>query len=230
MRSALTDALARVWIFQGLSQEELAHLSGLAQTKIYKPRETIVEKGDSATEFFVLLRGRAKVGAPGADGSHAAINVMGPGEVFGEIAILDGQPRSATVTTLEECEMAVVNKAGFNNLLTASPSIAVKLLNVLAGRVRELTTRIEDRSFLDVPARLAKQLLWLAKNHGVESGPAVRIDLRLSQQELGDLVGATRESVNKQLREWTRTGILKQERDCIEIFDLDALGAIAVSR
>ncbi len=230
MRSALTDALGRVWIFQGLSQDELAHLSRLAQTKIYKPREAIVEKGDSATEFFVLLRGRAKVGAPGADGSHAAINVMGPGEVFGEIAILDGQPRPATVTTLEECEMAVVNKAAFNDLLTASPSIAVKLLNVLAGRVRELTTRIEDRSFLDVPARLAKQLLWLAKNHGVESGAAVRIDLRLSQQELGDLVGATRESVNKQLREWTRSGILKQERDCIEIFALDALRAIAGTR
>ena len=230
MRDALTEALARVWIFQELSQEELAHLSGFAQTKIYKPRETIVEKGDSATEFFVLLRGRAKVGAPGADGSHAAINVMGPGEVFGEIAILDGQPRSATVTTLEECEMAVVNKAAFNDLLTASPSIAVKLLNVLAGRVRELTTRIEDRSFLDVPARLAKQLLWLAKSHGIESGPAVRIDLRLSQQELGDLVGATRESVNKQLREWTRAGILRQERDCIEIFDLDALRAVAASR
>jgi CRP/FNR family transcriptional regulator, cyclic AMP receptor protein len=230
MRSALTDALRRVWIFQGLSQEELEHLSGLAQTKIYKPRETIVEKGALATEFFVLLRGRAKVGAPGADGSHAAINVMGPGEVFGEIAILDGQPRSATVTTLEECEMAVVNKNAFNDLLTASPSIAVKLLNVLAGRVRELTTRIEDRAFLDVPARLAKQLLWLAKNHGVESGAAVRIDLRLSQQELGDLVGATRESVNKQLREWTRSGIVKQERDCIEIFDLDTLRAIAGSR
>ncbi len=230
MGSALTDALSRVWIFEGLSEEELAHLSGLAQTKVYKPREAIVEKGAPANEFFVLLRGRAKVGAPGADGSHAAINVMGPGEVFGEIAILDGQPRSATVTTLEECELAVVGKAAFNDLLTASPSIAVKLLNVLAGRVRELTTRIEDRAFLDVPARLAKQLLWLARNHGVESGAAVRIDLRLSQQELGDLVGATRESVNKQLREWTRSGIVKQERDCIAIFDLDALQTIAASR
>lgn len=230
MHPALTQALAKVWIFQGLSQEELAHLSGLAQTKIYKARETIVEKGDSATEFFVLLRGRAKVGAAGADGSNAAINLMGPGEVFGEIAILDGQPRSATVTTLEECEMAVVSKAAFHDLLTAFPSIAAKLLNVLAGRVRELTTRLEDRSFLDVPARLAKQLLWLARNHGVDSGPAVRIDLRLSQQELGDLVGATRESVNKQLREWTRGGILKQERDCIEIYDLAALTAVAAVR
>jgi CRP/FNR family transcriptional regulator, cyclic AMP receptor protein len=227
--SALTDALSRVWIFQGLSEEELAHLSLLAQTKVYKPRETIVEKGDAATELFVLLRGRAKVGTPGADGSHAAINVMGPGEVFGEVAILDGRPRSATVTTLEECEMAIVDKAAFNDLLAASPTIAVKLLNVLAGRVRELTTRIEDRAFLDVPARLAKQLLWLARNHGVEDGSAVRIDLRLSQQELGELIGATRESVNKQVREWTRSGILKQERDCIEIFDLEALGAIAGS-
>ncbi len=230
MGPALRDALSKVWILQGLSEEELAHLSRLARTKVYKPREIIVHKGDPAEEFFVLLRGRAKVGTPGADGSDATINVMGPGEVFGEIAILDGQPRSATVTTLEECEMAVVDKPAFNGLLASSPSIAVKLLGVLAGRVRELTARIEDRAFLDVPARLAKQLLWLARNHGIASGSAVRIDLKLSQQELGDLIGATRESVNKQLREWTRSGIVKQERDCIELFDLDALGAVAEGR
>jgi CRP/FNR family cyclic AMP-dependent transcriptional regulator len=226
----LTDALSKVWLLQGLSEEELARLSRLARTKIYKPREVIVQKGDPAEEFFVLLRGRAKVGTSGTDGSDATINLMGPGEVFGEIAILDGQPRSATVTALEDCEMAVVDKAAFNGLLASSPSIAVKLLGVLAGRVRELTTRIEDRAFLDVPARLAKQLLWLARNHGSASGSAVRIDLRLSQQELGDLIGATRESVNKQLREWTRSGIVKQERDCIELFDLDALTAVAEGR
>jgi CRP-like cAMP-binding protein len=225
----LTNALSKVWILQGLSEEEFAHLSQLARTKVCKPREIIVQKGDPAQEFFVLLRGRAKVGTPGADGSDATINVLGPGEVFGEIAILDGQPRSATVTALEKCEMAVVDKPAFDGLLASSPAIAVKLLGVLAARVRELTTRIEDRAFLDVPARLAKQLLWLARNHGSASGPVVRIDLRLSQQELGDLVGATRESVNKQLREWTRSGILKQERDCIELFDPEALADIAES-
>ena len=126
--------------------------------------------------------------------------------------------------------MAVVDKPAFNGLLASSPSIAVKLLGVLAGRVRDLTTRIEDRALLDASARLAKQLLWLARNHGSESGAAVRIELRLSQQELGDLIGATRESVNKQLREWTRMGILKQDRDCIELFDLEALRAVAESR
>ena len=106
MAPTLIEALGRVWVFQGLSEDELAHLCGLAHTRQYKARETIVEKGEAATEFFVLLSGRAKVAMAGADGSDAAVNVMGPGEVFGEID-LDGQPRSATVTTLEECEMAV---------------------------------------------------------------------------------------------------------------------------
>ena len=227
MAPTLIEALGRVWVFQGLSEDELAHLCSLAHTRQYKARETIVEKGEAATEFFVLLSGRAKVAMAGADGSDAAVNVMGPGEVFGEIAILDGQPRSATVTTLEECEMAVVDSQAFNDLLVSSPSIAIKLLAVLAGRVRELTTRLADRSFLDVPARLAKQLLWLARNHGTQGESGTRIDLRLSQQELGDLIGATRESVNKYIRDWTRIGVVKQERDYLEVFDLDALRTIA---
>jgi CRP-like cAMP-binding protein len=227
MRLALTEALSHVWAFQELSAEELAHLSKLARTRVYKPRTTILEKGDRASEFFVLLRGRAKVATAGADGSGAAINVMGPGEVFGEIAILDGQPRSATVMSLEECELAVVDKQAFDDLLTSHPSVAVKLLSVLAGRVRELTNRLEDRSALDVPARLAKQLLWLAKKHGTPKSAGVRIELRLSQQELGELIGATRESVNKHLRDWTRSGVLKQGRDSLEIFDLEALRAAA---
>ncbi len=230
MADALTESLSRVWIFGGLAEDELARLSDLARIKAYKARETIVEKGDEANEFFVLLRGRAKVSTQGSDGADAAINVMGPGEVFGEVAILDGRPRSATVTTLEECELAVVDKRAFHDLLASSPPIAVKLLAVLAGRIRDLTTRLEDRAFLDVPARLAKQLLWLATNHGTESGSRVRIELKLSQQEFGDFIGATRESVNKHLRDWTRSDLIKHERDCLEILDLDALRAIAENR
>ncbi|MGH8679404.1 MAG: Crp/Fnr family transcriptional regulator, partial [Burkholderiales bacterium] len=176
---------------------------------------------------FVLLRGRAKVAAPGADGSDTVLNVMGPGEVFGEIGILDGQPRSATVTTLEDCEIAVVDKAAFQALLVSAPSIAVKLLAVLAGRIRQLTDRVEDRAFLDVPARLAKQLLWLAKNHGIASDTRIRIGLKLSQQDLGELIGATRESVNKYLRDWTRSGVLRHERQHLEILNSDALRTIA---
>jgi len=227
---ALIDSLSRVWLFDGLAREDLARLSQLAVIRAYKARETIVMQGAPANEFFVLLRGRAKVTAQGSEGADTAINVMGPGEVFGEIGILDGQPRSASVTTLEECDMAVVDKRAFHSLLAASPSVAIKLLEVLAGRIRELTIRVEDRAFLDVSARLAKQLLWLAGNHGTESGASVRIELKLSQQELGDFIGATRESVNKNLRDWSRSGFIRHERDYLEILDLDALRAIAQIR
>ena len=230
MTDPLIDSLSRVWLFNALAREELLRVSQLAKPRIYKARETIVAKGDPANEFFVLLRGRAKVTARGADGADTAINVMGPGEVFGEIGILDGQPRSATVTTLEECEMALVDKTAFHGLLSASPSVAIKLLGVLAVRIRELTTRVEDRAFLDVTARLAKQLLWLAGNHGIASGARVRIELKLSQQELGDFIGATRESVNKNLRDWSRSGIIRHERDHLEILNPDALRAIAENR
>jgi CRP-like cAMP-binding protein len=97
---AMIDSLARVCLFNALANDDLVRLSQLAKIRVYKPTETIVAKGDPATEFFVLLRGRAKVTAQGADGADTAINVMGPGEFFGEIGILDGQPRSATITAL----------------------------------------------------------------------------------------------------------------------------------
>ena len=230
MADALIDSLSKIWLFNGLAQDDLVQLSQLAKTRVYKARETIVSKGDPAGEFYVLLRGRAKVTAQGKEGADTAINVMGPGEVFGEVGILDGQPRSATVTTLEECEMAVVDQRAFHGLLAASPAVAIRLLAVLAGRIRELTIRVEDRAFLGVPARLAKQLLWLAKNHGAESGSGIRIELKLSQQEFGEFIGATRESVNKYLRDWTRNGLIRHEREHLDILELEALRAIAEGR
>ena len=225
--STLTELLGRIWIFQGLAEPERACLAGLARVRRYRARESVVEKGDRARELFVLLRGRAKVLTRGAEGTDTALNVMGPGQVFGEVALLDGQPRSATVIALEECEVAVIDLQAFRDFLAASPSVAFELLGVLARRVRELSARLEDRAFLDVPARLAKQLLWLAENHGERTAVGAQIEVRLSQQELGELIGATRESVNKHLSEWTRNGVLKQVRDRIELLDLDALRAAA---
>ena len=225
--SALSEILARNWIFEGLSKDELESISSLARRRICDAKATIVTKGEPASEFFLLLRGQAKVTASGSDGTDTVINVMGPGEVFGEIAILDGRPRSATVTALNDCELAVVDKHAFQDLLARCPGISLKLLGVLATRMRDLTTRLEDRAFLDISARLAKQLLWLADRHGTRAESGVRLELGLSQQELGDLIGATRESVNKHLREWARSGLLELGRGQLEILDFEALRKIA---
>jgi CRP/FNR family cyclic AMP-dependent transcriptional regulator len=225
--SALSEILARNWIFEGLSNDELESISALARRRVCDAKATIVTKGEPANEFFLLLRGQAKVTASASDGTDTVINVMGPGEVFGEIAILDGRPRSATVTALNDCELAVVDKRAFQDLLARCPGISLKLLGVLATRMRDLTTRLEDRAFLDISARLAKQLLWLAERYGTRAGSGVRLDLGLSQQELGDLIGATRESVNKHLREWARSGLLELGRGHLEILDFEALHKIA---
>jgi CRP-like cAMP-binding protein len=158
------------------------------------------------------------------------LGIMAQGEVFGEVALLDGGVRSATCTTIEPCELLLVEREQFMELLHSTPSIAVKLLHVLAQRLRRLSQRSEDAAFLDVPSRLARSLLDLATRFGErERAPAsgVYIALKLSQQELGDLVGATRESVNKHLSDWTRQGILKLHDGRMVISDIDSVRRIA---
>jgi CRP-like cAMP-binding protein len=155
---------------------------------------------------------------------------MSDGEVFGEVALLDGGKRSATCTALEPCELLVIDRVQFMHLLEDSPSIAVKLLHVLAQRLRRLSQRSEDAAFLDVPSRLARSLLDLATRFGErQRAPAsgICIALRLSQQELGELVGATRESVNKHLSDWTRQGFLKLRDGRMVISDIESVRRLA---
>jgi CRP-like cAMP-binding protein len=155
---------------------------------------------------------------------------MSDGEVFGEIALLDGGLRSASCTTIEPCELLVIDRSQFMGLLESYPGIAVKLLLVLAQRLRRLSQRSEDAAFLDVPSRLARSLLDLAHRFGERrSGAAqgVVVMLKLSQQELGDLVGATRESVNKHLSDWTKQGFVSVNDGRMVISDMASLRRIA---
>jgi len=146
------------------------------------------------------------------------------------VALIDGGARSATCTAVDACDLLVIERAQFLKLLDESPGISVKLLYVLAQRLRRLSQRSEDAAFLDVPSRLARSLLDLAarfgeRNHG--SGIGIRIGLKLSQQELGDLVGATRESVNKHLGDWTRQGIVRMDSGRMVLSDIESIRRLA---
>jgi CRP/FNR family transcriptional regulator, cyclic AMP receptor protein len=156
------------------------------------------------------------------------LSVISPGEVFGELALLDDLPRSATVSAAEHCRLLVVPRVSFRPLLLRMPSLGLRLLQVMAGHVRRLSARTEDATTLDVRTRLAKTLLDLSERFG-RSGPrgATTITLRFSQQELGRLVGATREMINKCLRELTRSGIVRHERGALTIKKENALRALA---
>jgi len=222
--------LGSIPLFAGLSSEQLAKVEGLAEVRQYAGRAVVVNQGEPARALFAIVRGRLKVASCGPDGRDTVLGIMAEGEVFGEVALLDGGVRSATCTAIEPCELLVIERAQFLELLEESPAIAVKLLDVLAKRLRRLSQRSEDAAFLDVPSRLARSLLDLASRFG-EGGRApskeIRISLKLSQQELGDLVGATRESVNKHLSDWTRQGFVRLQGGRMVISDIDSVRRIA---
>ena len=220
--------LSRVWLFTELAEPELDLVAQIAQRRRFPARRAIVRQGETDADLYVVLSGHLKVSACDLEGREIVMNLMQPGEVFGEIGLLDGAGRSATVTSLEACELLVIRRADFLHLLRRSPSIASTLLTVLAKRVRRLTDQAQDSAFLDVKSRLAKRLVDLADQFGVPLGPRqIALRVRLSQQELGDMVQATRETVNKCLREWAREGIIERNGRQLVIRDRERLKMLA---
>lgn len=222
--------LGSIPLFAALSAEQLSKVAALAQVRSYASREVVVNQGEPARALFAIVRGRLKVASCGPDGRDTVLGIMAEGEVFGEVALLDGGMRSATCTAIEPCELLAIERAEFMELLQKSPEIAVGLLHVLAGRLRRLSQRSEDAAFLDVPSRLARSLLDLATRFGEPRRAPVSgifIALKLSQQELGDLVGATRESVNKHLSDWTRRGYVEMQGGRLIISDIENVRRIA---
>ena len=221
--------LRSIPLFGELTDQELGKVAALAQVRKYPSRENIVTQGEPARALFAIIRGRLKVVSCGPDGRDTVLGIMAESEVFGEVALIDGGARSATVTAIEPCEVLVIEREQFLELLRESSAISVKLLVVLAKRLRRLSQRSEDAAFLGVPSRLARSLLDLASRFGErrERSTDICIGLKLSQQELGDLVGATRESVNKHLNDWTRQGFVRLQAGRMVIADIDSVRRLA---
>ncbi len=221
--------LGRIPIFAQLEPRELDALLGITVTKRLATREVLVRKGDNGSQVYAIMRGRLKVTTAGEDGREAVLRIMGPGEVAGEIALLDGGPRSATIVALEPAEVLVIQRRDLIPFLEKHPRVAIKLLAEVGALVRSISSEYEDILFLNLPSRLAKKLLGLAATYGRTTPEGTRIDLRLSQGELGEMVGTTRESINKQLRGWTEGGVLSMERGFVTIYDRARLQQIAGS-
>jgi CRP/FNR family cyclic AMP-dependent transcriptional regulator len=224
----IRDMLKRIRLFSELGDDELTQIASIAQRRRHDPHKVIVRQGDVNGDMYYVVKGLLKVTACDSHGREIVMNLLKSGDSFGEIALLDGRARSATVTTIDPCELLEIRRADFFRLLARFPSINTALLMAMAQLVRRLTERAEDNAFLDVRARLAKWLGDLADNHGTPLGPRqVALSVKLSQQELGDMVQATRESVNKCLREWTKEGIIQQNGRQLIIEDRQRLRELA---
>jgi CRP/FNR family cyclic AMP-dependent transcriptional regulator len=222
--SSALELLRNVPMFRSLSDAELASIAALAQRKRYEARDMVVQQSDPGGELFVIIVGYLKVISAGAEGRDTALGIMGPGDVFGEVSVLDGGSRSATVLALDHCELLAIRREPLLRFLESSSKTAIQLLKVVCGMLRRLTERSEDIAFLRVGDRLAKRLAGLADKHGQKQPDGtVRLPFKLSQQEIGELVSATRESANKQLRVWEQAGLLSQQGGHVIIHDLERL-------
>jgi CRP/FNR family transcriptional regulator, cyclic AMP receptor protein len=214
----IAAALGRVPLFGSLNPRQLAELARVARRYRYDRDETIFYQGDPGDTFYVILSGQVKVGVTSAEGQEAILVVLDAGEGFGEFALLDDQPRSATIEATVPTEVLALRKDDFRRLLRQMPDIAIALLRVLTKRLRDTDQLVQDAAFLDVGDRLAKKLLALMETHGrPRPQGGVELTMQLTQQELASMIGATRESVNKQLGAFRDKGLVAVDRQRITI-------------
>ena len=211
--------LANVPLFSDFSEKQLEAVSLVTRNKTLRRREELIHKGDRSGEVYVVARGKLKALTTSAQGDDVVFSILGPGEVFGEVALLGATPRTATVSAIEDCQLLVIDRRDFMSFLITNPDVSMKLLSVLALRLKRVSELVEDTLFLSIPMRLAKKLLSFGRAYGKREGEGVRIDLKLSQEEWGDLVGSTRESVNKQMRRWADDGIVRVEEGYVVILN-----------
>lgn len=224
---ARREILAKVPVFSALSDATLDELAQVAQRRRLKPREELCHKGDEGSRVYVIVSGRLRVSTTSAEGSDVQFNLMNPGEVCGELALFTGGERTANMSAVDECEVLGLDRRDFLPILRRNPDAAIHLLEVLAVRLAHLSEQMEDTLFLALPQRLAKRLLALGDQYGERDGKALRIGMRLSQQELGTMVGTSRESVNKQMRAWEGAGLVRTERGVITLLQPETLERIA---
>jgi CRP/FNR family cyclic AMP-dependent transcriptional regulator len=219
---AQRDLLRRSPLFSCLGDKETDAMLVHANVARYAAGADIFAKGDPGNSMMAVLRGRVQISAPSADGRQMVLTIMHEGDVFGEIALLDGKERTADATAMTDCELLVVPRRPFLELLERRPDLGVGLLVVLCERLRRTNEQVEDLAFLDLETRIAKTLLRLA-HEGAPAPAAARVGVKISQRALGELVGGSRESVNKHLQDWKRLGIIEIEKGSIVICDADAL-------
>ncbi len=219
--------LRRSFLFRSLADEVLTRVTGLAQSRSLAAGETLFWQDDEADALYGVIGGLVRIWIPGPDGKELTLNLMEAGDFFGEIALLDGLPRSASATAIANSELVVILRRDFLALLETEPRLARHLIELLCERLRGNTDRIRDSAFLDLGARLAKTLEALAVAHGQETPTGTLIDAKLSQGALAQLLGVTREAVNKQLKVFEREGLVAQAGGRMTVRDLPGLQAKA---
>jgi CRP/FNR family transcriptional regulator, cyclic AMP receptor protein len=217
------DVLRQAPLFSALDDEAAAALRSSMGEGRLRRGEVLFHEGDSGDKLYIVTDGKIKLGRTSSDGRENLLAIMGPGQMFGELSLFDPGPRSATVTAITDTSFLSLSHEDMMRWLDGRPAVALGLLSQLAGRLRRSNDVVADLVFSDVPGRVAKQLLELADRFGRTADDGVHVHHDLTQEELAQLVGASRETVNKALADFASRGWIRLEPRSVVIMDVERM-------
>lgn len=200
--------LKQIKLFSDLPDREMQRVEEVTRMESVKRRQFIFLPGDAASTVYLLKSGRVKLSRMNEDGKELTLAILEPGEVFGEMEILEGMPRDTVAEALDDVSICVMQRSDFEALLKKDPNTSIRLTKLIGLRLKKIESRIEDLVFKDVPARLAHLLFELSKEFGVQENGQTRLNVKLSHQELANLIGSTRETVTATLGDFKRRGLI----------------------
>jgi CRP-like cAMP-binding protein len=215
--------LRKIPLFADLEENDLERLEAVLTRRRYVRGQVLFHQGDEGGVLYVIVRGRVKVAIPSPQGEEMILTILAADEIIGELSLIDGKPRSATVEALDETEVLCLRRDDFLGFLDGRFEAVMRVLEVLSRRLRDTDALLAETHFLDVTSRLAKKILDLGKHFGIRDESGTRIGVRVTQRELASMVGATRESINKQLRWFREEGLIALEGGYLTILEPNRL-------
>ena len=213
----------KVPLFFGFAPSEFESLEKCLSRRRYPGGQALFHMGDEGGSLHFIERGRVKITIPSSSGEELILAILGAGDLLGELSLFDGKPRSATVQALEETETLCLRREDLLSLMRNRFDVVEKILAVLAHRIRDTDMLLADKHFLDITSRLAKKILDLGDTFGIREGGQVRIGVKITQKDLASMIGATRESINKQLKALRDQGLIRICGGTIEILNRERL-------
>ena len=220
-----TSASSKLWylkhirLFEGISPSEMQEMEKITRMEEVKKRQPLYLPGDPSSNVYLLKKGRVKIANSAPSGKEVTFDILEPGEVFGELEVLEDAPRSTSAETLDDTLICVIPRKDFDQYLAMHPNVTVKLTKLIGLRLRKIQSRVEDLVFRDVPARLAHLLSELSKTDGVADKQGIRLKAKLTHQEMANLIGCSRETVSTIMGQFRDQGLIQMDGRAITIIN-----------
>ena len=218
--------LKHIRLFDGMSHSEMQEMEKITRMEEVKKRQPLYLPGDPSSNVYLLKKGRVKIANTAPSGKEVTFDILEPGEVFGELDVLEDTPRSTSAETLDDALICVIPRKDFDQYLAMHPNVTAKLTKLIGLRLKKIQSRVQDLVFRDVPARLAHLLSELSKTEGVADKQGIRLKVKLTHQEMANLIGCSRETVSTTMGQFRDEGLIHLDGRTITILKPDALSGL----